>query len=57
MLFNKKISCSVSRVPSTSGIFYLNKSHYGWTQPSPKKRRPIGETLDLINFAFTQQCS
>lgn len=56
ILFDKKISCSVSCVPSTSGIFCLkNKSHYGWTQASPqRKRRSIGETSHLI--AFTQQC-
>lgn len=51
MLFKKKISCKVARVPSMSGILSLkNKSHYGWTQPSPKKkRRPIEETwLSLI---------
>lgn len=48
---------SVAVLPSTSGIIFLkNKSHYGWIQPSPKRKRsPTGETADLTNFAFTQQ--
>nr|KAF6324924.1 hypothetical protein mMyoMyo1_008374 [Myotis myotis] len=46
VLFDKKIRCNVSHVPSTPGILYLkNKSHCGWTRPSPESKRwPIGET-------------